>query len=326
MRSSLKVLRKHGVFWRAAKQREALFLSAFPGSHDFRVLQRQNISSTAVAMHLGHHHDPDSGPLPPREGHQRGVALVVGAGDALGSALAHKFAKKGLIACVVRRDAAKLYELKRQIEAKNYNQYGHDHYEPDNYRCETFPADARREDQMEQVVESVESSIGPIQLAVHNIGANVRFGLLDKEMTANKYFKVWEMAALSAFNMGKAVVSKMQSRGEGTILFTGATASLRGSSHFSAFAGAMFAKRALAQSMAREFGPQGIHVAHVIIDGGIKTEFVRKIIGEEKYQGALKKEALLLPEAIAENYWNLHQQPRVAWTHELDLRPWVEKW
>lgn len=246
----------------------------------------------------------------------RGTALIVGAGDALGSALARKFAQEGLTVCLVRRNAEKLQALKMELEGQKTNKN----------RCEVFPVDARKEDQIEQVVETIESNIGPIQVAIHNIGANVRYSILDPEMTANKYFKVWEMASLSAFLMGKAVALHMQKRKEGTILFTGATASVRGNSHFAAFAGAMAAKRALAQSMARELGPQGIHVAHIIIDGGIQTEFVKGIIGDEKYQEAVQQDALLAPDDIAKNYWHLHQQPQAAWTHELDLRPWLEKW
>ncbi|CAB9514260.1 Uncharacterized oxidoreductase [Seminavis robusta] len=289
-----------------------------------RSISKRSISSTHIHLHLGHH-TPDRSELPPREddGSQRGVALIVGAGDALGSALAHKFAKEGLVVAVVRRDASKLDLLKMDIESQNSD---NNHLQAPLFRCETFPADARKEDQMEQVVERIENTVGPIQVAIHNIGANVRFSILDPSMTANKYFKVWEMAALSAFVMGRAVAAKMQPRGSGSILFTGATSSVRGSSHFCAFAGAMHAKRALAQSMARELGPQGIHVAHVLIDGGIQTEFVKRIIGDDKYQKAVEIDGLLEPEAIAENYWNLHQQPRVAWTHELDLRPWIEKW
>ena len=260
----------------------------------------------------------------------RGVALIVGAGDALGSALAHRFAREGLTTCVVRRNGDKLNVLKREIESQNIpNSNNTDSNDPNikkEWRCETFPADARNEDELKRVVDQIEATIGPIEVAVHNIGANVRYSILDPKLTAKKYYKVWEMASLSAFIMGQAVATKMVERGSGgTILFTGATASIRGASQYSAFAGAMFAKRALAQSMARELGPQGIHVAHVIIDGGIQTEFVKGIIGDERYETAVKNDALLTPEAIAENYWYLHQQPRVAWTHELDLRPWTEQ-
>jgi NAD(P)-dependent dehydrogenase (short-subunit alcohol dehydrogenase family) len=285
-------------------------------------------STTSVRWHMGHH-TPDRADLAPRsDDSRRGVALIVGAGDALGSALAHKFARQGLVVAVVRRNADKLYTLKMEIENNSQQQHAHDPRDgsPVALRCEIFPADARKEDQLVQVVERIENTLGPIEVAVHNIGANVKLSILDPAMTANKYFKVWEMAALSAFLMGQAVAIKMQPRQRGTIIFTGATASLRGNSHFAAFAGAMAAKRALAQSLARELGPQGIHVAHVIIDGGIQTEFVQQILGEERYQQAIDQEGLLDPVAIAENYWNLHQQPRVAWTHELDLRPWIEKW
>lgn len=254
----------------------------------------------------------------------RGVALIVGAGDALGSALAHRFAREGLTACVVRRNGDKLNLLQQEIERQNHSGNSNHPQIIQKLRCETFPADARNEEELKQVVDQIEATIGPIEVAVHNIGANVRYSILDPELTAKKYYKVWEMAALSAFIMGQAVATKMVERKRGTILLTGATASIRGASHYSAFAGAMFAKRALAQSMARELGPRGIHVAHVMIDGGIQTEFVKTIIGKEKYETAVKNDALLTPEAIAENYWYLHQQPRVAWTQELDLRPWTE--
>jgi NAD(P)-dependent dehydrogenase (short-subunit alcohol dehydrogenase family) len=143
-------------------------------------------------------------------------------------------------------------------------------------------------------------------------------------MTSRVYFKTWEMGCFGGFLMGREVAKVMAPRGCGTILFTGATASLRGGVGFAAFAGAKHALRALAQSMAREFGPLGIHVAHVVIDGAIDTPFIRENF-PERY--ALKeRQGILDPEAIAENYWRLHLQPRSAWTHELDLRPWIEKW
>jgi NAD(P)-dependent dehydrogenase (short-subunit alcohol dehydrogenase family) len=157
---------------------------------------------------------------------------------------------------------------------------------------------------------------------VFNIGANVRFDVT--ETTERVYRKVWEMGALAGFLMGREVAKVMVPRGRGTILFTGATASLRGGAGFAAFAGAKHALRALAQTMARELAPQGIHVAHIVIDGAIDTEFIRENF-PERY--ALKeRDGILNPDAIADNYWLLHQQHRSAWTHELDLRPWLEKW
>jgi NAD(P)-dependent dehydrogenase (short-subunit alcohol dehydrogenase family) len=235
--------------------------------------------------------------------------LVVGAGDATGGAIARRFAREGLVACVTRRSADKLAPLVAQIQADGGEAHG-------------FASDARKELDVETLVAHIEREIAPIEVAVFNIGANVRFGIA--ETTERVYRKVWEMGALAGFLMGREVAKAMVARGHGTILFTGATASLRGSAGFAAFAGAKHALRALAQSLARELGPQGIHVAHIVIDGAIDTRFIAENF-PERY--ALKeKDGILAPDAIAENYWNLHCQPRSAWTHELDLRPWLETW
>ena len=159
-------------------------------------------------------------------------------------------------------------------------------------------------------------------MAVFNIGANVRFGIT--ETTARVYHKVWEMACFGGFLMGREAAKVMLPRGRGTIIFTGATASLRGREGFAAFAGAKHALRALAQSMARELWPKGIHVAHPVIDGAIDTEFIRSELSR-----ALRDEGphgILSPDSIAEAYWQLHRQPRDAWTHETELRPWMESW
>jgi NAD(P)-dependent dehydrogenase (short-subunit alcohol dehydrogenase family) len=234
--------------------------------------------------------------------------LVIGAGDATGGAIARRFAREGLIACVTRRHADKLEPLLRQIRDAGGTAHG-------------FGSDARDEAQMVELVAKIERDIAPIEVAVFNIGANVRFSVT--ETTERVYRKVWEMGALAGFLMGREVAKAMLPRGRGTILFTGATASLRGGANFAAFAGAKHALRALAQSMARELGPQGIHVAHVVIDGAIDTEFIRENF-PERY--ALKeRDGILDPDAIADNYWLLHRQHRSAWTHELDLRPWIEK-
>jgi short-subunit dehydrogenase len=144
------------------------------------------------------------------------------------------------------------------------------------------------------------------------------------EETGRKYMKIWEMATFSGFLNAREVARRMVQRGRGTILFTGATAGIRGSAKFAAFAGAKHALRALAQSMARELGPKGIHVAHIVVDGAIDTEFIRTQF-PERY--ALKdQDGILNPEHIAENYWYLHTQPRDAWTFEMDLRPYMETW
>ena len=236
-------------------------------------------------------------------------ALIIGAGDATGSAIARRFAREGYVACVTRRTADKLVPLVDRIQAEGG-------------RSRAFGSDARDEGAVVELVQTIEREVGPIEVAVFNIGANVRFQVCDT--TERVYRKVWEMCALSGFLVGREAARAMLPRGRGTILFTGATASLRGSAGFSAFAGAKHALRALGQSMARELGPQGIHVAHVVIDGAIDTAFIAENF-PERY--ALKDRAGILdPEHIADNYWHLHQQPRSAWTHELDLRPWMETW
>jgi NAD(P)-dependent dehydrogenase (short-subunit alcohol dehydrogenase family) len=189
-------------------------------------------------------------------------------------------------------------------------------------RAHAFGVDARDEDQMVQLIEQIETTIGPIEVAVFNIGANVSFPLTDT--SSQVYRKVWEMACFSGFLMGREVASKMLTRERGTIIFTGATASIRGSATFAAFASAKFALRALAQSMARELGPRNIHVAHTIIDGAIDSSFIRENLPDvDQLRDA---DALLSPVEIARNYVHLHHQARNAWTHELDLRPWQEKW
>jgi NAD(P)-dependent dehydrogenase (short-subunit alcohol dehydrogenase family) len=237
------------------------------------------------------------------------VALVIGAGDATGGAIARRFAREGFTACVTRRTVDKLAPLVARIEAEGGT-------------ARAFGSDARQEEQMVGLVDTIEREVGPIEVAVFNIGGNVRFPIRDT--TARVYRKVWEMCALAGFLMGRETARVMVPRGRGTVLFTGATASVRGGSGFAAFAGGKHALRALAQSMARELGPHGIHVANIVIDGAIDTEFIRSNFPE---RAALKdRGGILDPEAIAQAYWQLHCQQRSAWTHELDLRPWLETW
>jgi NAD(P)-dependent dehydrogenase (short-subunit alcohol dehydrogenase family) len=237
------------------------------------------------------------------------VALIVGAGDALGGAIARRFAREGYVTCVVRRSAEKLQPLLDQIAAEGG-------------RGIAFGIDARKEEQVVALFDKIEKEIGVLEVVVFNIGANVQFDIV--ETTAQKYFKVWEMACFAGFLTGREAARVMQARGRGTILFTGATSAIRGAKGFAAFAGAKHGLRALAQSMARELGPKNIHVAHIVIDGAIDTEFIRDRF-PERY--ALKEvDGILNPEHIAENYWFLHRQPRTAWTFEMDLRPYMEIW
>ncbi len=237
------------------------------------------------------------------------VALVIGAGDATGGAVARRFAREGYIACVTRRSADKLQPLVDSIRAAGGQAFG-------------YSSDARKEEDVTQLFEQIEAEHGPVEVLVFNIGANVPCSILEE--TPRKYFKIWEMACFSGFLNAQAAARRMVARGRGTILFTGATAALRGSANFAAFSGAKHALRALAQSMARELGPRNIHVAHVVVDGAIDTAFIRDTF-PERY--ALKEQdGILNPEHIADNYWYLHAQPRDAWTFELDLRPYMERW
>jgi NAD(P)-dependent dehydrogenase (short-subunit alcohol dehydrogenase family) len=248
------------------------------------------------------------------------VCLVIGAGDATGGAVARRFAREGYTVCVTRRSLDKLEPLLVQIRQAGGVAHG-------------FGSDARKEEDVIALVEHIESTLGPIEVMVFNIGANSPNSILTE--TTRRYTKMWEMACLAGFITGREVAKRMVARPQdasdsapgvqpkGTIIFTGATASLRGSSHFAGFSGGKMALRALAQSMARELGPMGVHVAHTIIDGAIDTEFIRTQF-PQRY--ALKDQGgILNPDHIADAYWMLHQQPRDAWTHELDLRPYMEK-
>ncbi|HEK1011230.1 TPA: SDR family oxidoreductase [Pseudomonas putida] len=240
---------------------------------------------------------------------QQKVVLVIGAGDATGGEIAKRFAREGYIACVTRRQAEKLQPLLDEIRAAGGQAHG-------------FGSDARKEEEVAELVETIERDIGPIEAFVFNIGANVPCSILEE--TPRKYFKIWEMACFAGFLTAQAVARRMVARERGTILFTGATAGTRGAAGFAAFAGAKHGLRALAQSMARELGPRNVHVAHVVVDGAIDTAFIRDSF-PERY--ALKdQDGILDPAHIADSYWFLHAQPRDAWTFELDLRPWMERW
>jgi NAD(P)-dependent dehydrogenase (short-subunit alcohol dehydrogenase family) len=237
------------------------------------------------------------------------VCLIVGAGDATGSAIAKRFVQAGYTVCVTRRTPDASAALVQSIQDAGG-------------RALAFQLDARREDEVLTLFKKIETDVGALEVVVFNVGGNVRFPLL--EMTAEKYFKTWEMCAMAGFLVGREAARALLPRGRGTILFTGATASLRGGVGFSAFAGGKAALRALAQSMAREFGPQGLHIAHIVVDGVIDSERVRTTQPERV--AALGPKGLVEPDSIARAYLWLHEQTPDAWTFELDLRPGVEKW
>lgn len=237
------------------------------------------------------------------------AAVVIGAGESTGGAIAKRFAREGYVACVSRRRGDELAPLVEEIEAEGG-------------AARPYGCDARDEDAVAELFAAIEKDVGPVEVAVFNPGANVNFPIRDT--TSRVYRKVWEMACFAGFLTGREAARYMVPRGHGSILFTGATASLRGGVGFAAFAGAKHALRALAQSMARELSPQGVHVAHVVIDGAIDTPWIRENFGPMVEQRP--PDGLLSPAAIADSYWMLHQQPRNAWTFELDLRPFDERW
>lgn len=241
------------------------------------------------------------------------TAAVIGAGDYIGSAIAKKFASEGYTVFAGRRTADKLAQLKADIESTGGV-------------CEARALDARNEEDVIAFLDEADKT-APLEVCVFNPGANVNFPIL--ETTERVFRKVWEMACYGGFLTGREAARRMLPHGKGTILFTGATASLRGGKGYAAFASAKFGLRAVAQSMARELGPQNIHVAHLIIDAGVDTAFVKERIrarGGDEAVAKIAPDQLMNPGSIAEAYWYLHQQTRDAWTFELDVRPYRETW
>mgnify|MGYP001299681259 CR=1 FL=1 len=236
------------------------------------------------------------------------VALIVGAGDAIGSAIARRFAQEGLTVCAARRNVERLDGLIADIKADGGNAHA-------------FALDARKEDQVTALFAQIEQDIGELEVVVFNVGANVPMTMVNTP--SKKFFKIWEMACFAGFLTGREAAKVMQPRKRGTIIFTGATASTRGAAGFGAFASAKHGLRAIAQSLAREMGPNNIHVAHAVIDAPVDTAWIR-----ENFPNVdkLPEDGLVNPASIAEHYVFIHNQPRDAWTFEFDLRPWVERW
>ena len=241
------------------------------------------------------------------------VVAVIGAGDFIGAAIARRFAAEGYLVFAGRRNGDKLEPLRQEIETAGG-------------RIVTRSLDARDEDQVTAFLADAENA-APLEVCIFNVGANVTFPLL--ETTSRVFRKVWEMACFAGFLTGREAARHMLARRHGSIFFTGATAGLRGGSGYAAFASAKFGLRAVAQAAARELGPQGIHVAHLVIDAGVDTAWVRDRLRErdgDKALAALEPDRLMRPEAVAEAYWALHRQPRDAWTFEQEIRPFGEKW
>lgn len=241
------------------------------------------------------------------------TAAVIGAGDYIGAAIARKFAAEGFTVFAGRRSGDKLAPLVADIEAHGG-------------RIVARSLDARNEDDITSFLKDADAHAA-LEVCIFNIGANVNFALVDT--TERVFRKVWEMACYSGFLAGREAARLMMPRGRGCLFFTGATASLRGGVGYAAFASAKFGLRAVAQSAARELGPNNIHVAHLIIDAGVDTAWVRERIREREGKTGLQNLEpghLMRPEAVADAYWQLYQQPRDAWTFEQEIRPFGEKW
>jgi NAD(P)-dependent dehydrogenase (short-subunit alcohol dehydrogenase family) len=241
------------------------------------------------------------------------VAMLVGAGDAIGAAVARRFAKGGYTVCIGRRDGAKSQGLVDELTSA-----GH--------KIHAFSVDARQESEVQELFSKVEKEIGPIEVCLFNAGSNVNKPLV--ETTEKLFFKAWELACYAGFLVGREAARVMTMRGRGTILFTGATASLRGGKGFAAFASAKFGLRAVAQAMARELGPKNIHVVHLIIDAAVDSAAIHARLKAASGIEAkdIAPDSLTKTDSIAEAYWFAHQQAKDGWTHELDLRPAGEKW
>jgi NAD(P)-dependent dehydrogenase (short-subunit alcohol dehydrogenase family) len=242
-----------------------------------------------------------------------GVVVLVGAGDAIGAAVARRFAEGGYKVCIARRDAAKSQRLVDELTGS-----GHD--------VHAFSIDARRESDVQNLFARVEQTIGPIEVCLFNAGSNVNKPLL--ETTETLFLKAWELACYAGFLVGREAARTMLRRGRGTILFTGATASIRGGKGFAAFSSAKFGLRAVAQAMARELGPKNIHVVHLLIDAGVDSEAIHRRMKAATGIDAteIPPDSLTRTSSIADAYWFAHHQSKDGWTHELDLRPAEEKW
>jgi NAD(P)-dependent dehydrogenase (short-subunit alcohol dehydrogenase family) len=239
------------------------------------------------------------------------TAAVIGAGDYIGGEIAKKFAAEGFTVFAGRRQGDKLAPLVKEVEAAGGE-------------IVARGLDARQEADVTAFLAEADAH-APLEVCIFNIGANVNFPIL--ETTDRVFRKVWEMACYSGFVTGREAARLMLPRGGGKIFFTGATASLRGGSGFAAFASAKFGLRAVAQAMARELGPKQIHVAHLIIDSGVDTAWVRERREQLWGKEALDNPDLLMPpKSVADAYWQLYQQPKSAWTFEMEIRPFGEKW
>lgn len=232
------------------------------------------------------------------------TALIVGAGPGLGLSLARRFGREGYAVAMVARRQAVLAQLAAQLDSLGP-------------RLKTYAADATDPAAVGEVCAATLRDLGEPSVLIYNAGSYLPGGIAD--ITPEQFEAAWKTGCMGAFLFARALLPAMADAGRGTVLLTGATAALRGGKGFAALAVPKFGLRALAQSMAREYGPQGVHVAHVVIDGQIDTPRLRERDPDRSAH------TLLAPDAIAETYWQLHCQDATAWTQELDLRPSLER-
>lgn len=240
------------------------------------------------------------------------VAVAIGAGDGIGAAFARCFARAGYRVVIARRDAEKSSALVAELAAEGHEMHA-------------VSLDARDEAQVVGFFDRIEAEMGEIEVALYNAGSNSPFPFLETKATM--FRKIWELACFGGFLAMREAAARMVPRGRGTILVTGASASMRGKAGFGAFASAKHGLRALAQSLAREVGPRGVHVAHVVIDAGVDMPAIherrRKKFGDDHVD---EENILVKPDSIAATFLAVHGQSPDAWTHELDLRPYGENW
>jgi NAD(P)-dependent dehydrogenase (short-subunit alcohol dehydrogenase family) len=247
--------------------------------------------------------------MPDKSAGQSAVIVGVGHSEGVGAAVARRFAREGFAVTVLGRSEAKLATALESLKAINPSS-----------RAEV--GDVTDEARIRALVAACDRPDAPLEVAIFNAGGNWPKPYLD--MDRDFLTEMWTVNALAGFFFSKAAVEQMLPRGRGTIIFTGASGSMRGKANFAGFAQGKAALRALAQSCAREFGPKGLHIAHVVIDGAVDGNRINTLLPALK--GHLGEDGLLRPDDIAESYWHIHTQSRSAWTHELDLRPWAETW
>lgn len=235
------------------------------------------------------------------------VAVIAGVGEGVGLALAHRCAAEGMTTIMVARNQERLLRHADAISDKGG-------------RAIALSADVRDEESVRSLFERITTEYGVPELVVYNAGAQHRDSILN--VKASLFEKVWRLTCFGGFLVSREAARHMVNVEKGTIIFTGATASLRGGSEFGAFASAKFGLRALAQSMARELGPKGLHIAHVIIDGAVDMPRIHELF--PGIADRVGPDGLLDPMDVADAYLALHHQKRSAWSFEIDVRPWVE--